>query len=75
MAEVAKAAKSVANSSGKDDGAGGAGGAGLMKFSDTGLCPDLSVSQVRHQTIGRAGMGLSFRARLQCAAQTHWRSR
>ena len=70
MAAVAKAAKAatagVADSSAKDDSAGGAG---LMTFSDKGCCPDLSVSQVRHQTLGRASMRVTFRARLHFSAR------
>ena len=66
MAAVAKAAKGVADSSAKDDSEGGAG---LMKFSDKGCCPDLSVSQVRHHTRGCASMRLTFRARLHFSAR------
>lgn len=44
MAAVAKAAKGVADSSAPDSAEAG----GIMSFSDKGLCPDLTVPQVRY---------------------------
>ena len=44
MAAVAKAAKDVADSSAPDSAEAG----GIMSFSDKGLCPDLTVPQVRY---------------------------
>ena len=46
MAEVAKAAKAAADSTAEKSSNATSPG-GMMSFSDKGLCPDLSVSQVR----------------------------
>ena len=50
MAEVAAAAKAAADST-AEKSSNAASPGGMMSFSDKGLCPDLSVSQVRPRAL------------------------